>query len=69
MAYFTDLGHVASRSTTWAPATRGWSPIARLKPTFLKIDIALVRDVHASLVNREMVKADRRPWATASGPP
>ena len=31
--------------------------IARLKPNYLKIDIALVRDVHVSVVNREMVKA------------
>ena len=35
----------------------GLESIARLKPTYLKIDIALVRDVHVSLVNREMVKA------------
>ena len=35
----------------------GLESIARLKPAFLKIDMILVRDVHASLVNREMVKA------------
>jgi EAL domain-containing protein (putative c-di-GMP-specific phosphodiesterase class I) len=35
----------------------GLESIASLKPAFLKIDIALVRDVHVSRVNREMVKA------------
>jgi EAL domain-containing protein (putative c-di-GMP-specific phosphodiesterase class I) len=35
----------------------GLESIARLKPQFLKIDTALVRDVHESRVNREMVKA------------
>jgi EAL domain-containing protein (putative c-di-GMP-specific phosphodiesterase class I) len=35
----------------------GLESIARLKPAFLKIDMTLVRDVHSSLVNREMVKA------------
>ena len=35
----------------------GLESIARLKPHFLKIDISLVRDVHVSVVNREMVKA------------
>ena len=35
----------------------GLESIARLKPQFLKIDTGLVRDVHVSLVNREMVKA------------
>ena len=35
----------------------GLESIAKLKPQFLKIDISLVRDLHVSLVNREMVKA------------
>ena len=35
----------------------GLESIARLKPTYQKIDMLLVRDVHVSLVNREMVKA------------
>jgi EAL domain-containing protein (putative c-di-GMP-specific phosphodiesterase class I) len=35
----------------------GLESIARLKPHFLKIDTSLVRDVHSSVVNREMVKA------------
>ncbi len=42
-----------------APATQsaGLESIAKLKPSYLKIDTALVRDVHASVVNRAMVKA------------
>ncbi len=35
----------------------GLESIAKLKPSYLKIDKALVRDVHASVVNRAMVKA------------
>jgi EAL domain-containing protein (putative c-di-GMP-specific phosphodiesterase class I) len=35
----------------------GLESIARLKPTFLKIDISLVRDVHVSRVNQAMVQA------------
>ena len=56
MAYFTDLGMSFAVDDVGAGYS-GLESIARLKPAFLKIDIALVRDVHASLVNREMVKA------------
>ena len=35
----------------------GLESIAKLRPGYLKIDIALVRDVHVSNVNRAMVKA------------
>jgi len=56
MAYYTDLGMSFAVDDVGAGYS-GLESIARLKPTFLKIDIALVRDVHASLVNREMVKA------------
>jgi EAL domain-containing protein (putative c-di-GMP-specific phosphodiesterase class I) len=56
MAYFTDLGMSFAVDDVGAGYS-GLESIARLKPTFLKIDIALVRDVHISLVNREMVKA------------
>jgi EAL domain-containing protein (putative c-di-GMP-specific phosphodiesterase class I) len=56
MAYFTDLGMSFAVDDVGAGYS-GLESIARLKPTFLKVDIALVRDVHASLVNREMVKA------------
>jgi EAL domain-containing protein (putative c-di-GMP-specific phosphodiesterase class I) len=56
MAYFTDLGvHFAVDDV--GAGYSGLESIASLKPAFLKIDIALVRDVHASVVNREMVKA------------
>jgi len=56
MAYFTDLGMSFAVDDVGAGYS-GLESIARLKPQFLKIDMALVRDVHASLVNREMVKA------------
>jgi len=56
MAYFTDLGMAFAVDDVGAGYS-GLESIARLKPAFLKIDIALVRDVHASLVNREMIKA------------
>jgi EAL domain-containing protein (putative c-di-GMP-specific phosphodiesterase class I) len=56
MAYFTDLG-VSFAVDDVGAGYSGLESIASLKPAFLKIDIALVRDVHASVVNREMVKA------------
>jgi EAL domain-containing protein (putative c-di-GMP-specific phosphodiesterase class I) len=56
MAYFTDLGMSFAVDDVGAGYS-GLESIARLKPQFLKIDTALVRDVHESRVNREMVKA------------
>lgn len=56
MAYYTDLGMTFAVDDVGAGYS-GLESIARLKPTYLKIDIALVRDVHVSVVNREMVKA------------
>jgi len=56
MAYFTDLGMSFAVDDVGAGYS-GLESIARLKPHFLKIDISLVRDVHSSLVNQEMVKA------------
>jgi EAL domain-containing protein (putative c-di-GMP-specific phosphodiesterase class I) len=56
MAYFTDLGMAFAVDDVGAGYS-GLESIARLKPAFLKIDISLVRDVHASVVNRAMVKA------------
>ena len=56
MAYFTDLGMSFAVDDVGAGYS-GLESIARLKPAFLKIDMTLVRDVHVSLVNREMVKA------------
>ena len=56
MAYFTDLGMSFAVDDVGAGYS-GLESIAQLKPTFLKIDIALVRDVHVSPVNHAMVKA------------
>lgn len=56
MAYYTDLGMSFAVDDVGAGYS-GLESIARLKPQFLKIDTGLVRDVHSSLVNREMVKA------------
>lgn len=56
MNYFTDLGMSFAVDDVGAGYS-GLESIARLKPNYLKIDTALVRDVHVSLINREMVKA------------
>ena len=56
MDYFTDLGMSFAVDDVGAGYS-GLESIARLKPSFLKIDISLVRDVHSTAVNREMVKA------------
>jgi EAL domain-containing protein (putative c-di-GMP-specific phosphodiesterase class I) len=56
MSYFTDLGMSFAVDDVGAGYS-GLESIARLKPDFLKIDIALVRDVHSSPVNQAMVKA------------
>ena len=56
MAYFTDLGMSFAVDDVGAGYS-GLESIARLKPSYLKIDTALVRDVHVSAVSRSMVKA------------
>lgn len=56
MAYFTDLGMSFAVDDVGAGYS-GLEAIARLKPAYLKIDMGLVRDVHVSVVNREMVRA------------
>jgi len=56
MAYFTDLG-MSFAVDDVGTGYSGLESIARLKPTFLKIDISLVRDVHVSPVNQAMVQA------------
>jgi EAL domain-containing protein (putative c-di-GMP-specific phosphodiesterase class I) len=56
MAYFTDLGMSFAVDDVGAGYS-GLESIAKLKPSYLKIDTALVRDVHVSHVNRAMVKA------------
>jgi EAL domain-containing protein (putative c-di-GMP-specific phosphodiesterase class I) len=56
-AYFTDLG-MSFAVDDVGTGHSGLESIARLKPSYLKIDIALVRDVHlARGTNRTMVKA------------
>jgi EAL domain-containing protein (putative c-di-GMP-specific phosphodiesterase class I) len=56
MAYFTDLG-MSFAVDDVGSGYSGLESIARLKPTFLKIDMSLIRDVHVSVVNRAMVQA------------
>lgn len=56
MAYYTDLGMRFAVDDVGAGYS-GLESIARLKPHFLKIDVSLVRDLHVSAINREMVKA------------
>jgi EAL domain-containing protein (putative c-di-GMP-specific phosphodiesterase class I) len=56
MAYFTDLGMSFAVDDVGA-GYAGLESIARLKPGYLKIHTALVRDIHASPLNRSMVKA------------
>jgi EAL domain-containing protein (putative c-di-GMP-specific phosphodiesterase class I) len=56
MHYFTDLGMSFAVDDVGAGYS-GLESIANLRPQYLKIDISLVRDVHISKVNREMVKA------------
>jgi EAL domain-containing protein (putative c-di-GMP-specific phosphodiesterase class I) len=56
MAYFIDLG-MAFAVDDVGTGYSGLESIAKLKPQYLKIDISLVRDLHVSTVNREMVKA------------
>jgi EAL domain-containing protein (putative c-di-GMP-specific phosphodiesterase class I) len=56
MSYYTDLGMCFAVDDV-GTGYSGLEAIARLKPHFLKVDMSLVRDVHVSTVNREMVKA------------
>jgi EAL domain-containing protein (putative c-di-GMP-specific phosphodiesterase class I) len=56
MRYFTDLGMSFAVDDVGAGYS-GLEAIAKLKPNYLKIDIGLVRDVHAIMVNQAIVKA------------
>jgi len=56
MAYFADLG-MSFAVDDVGSGYSGLESIAKLRPAYLKIDVALVRDVHVSNVNRAMVKA------------
>lgn len=56
MNYFTDLGMSFAVDDVGAGYS-GLDTIAQLRPGYLKIDMKLVRDVHISQMNRQMVKA------------
>lgn len=55
MGYFTSLGMSFAVDDVGAGYS-GLDTIAKLRPGYLKIDMGLVRDVHASEFNRRMVK-------------
>jgi EAL domain-containing protein (putative c-di-GMP-specific phosphodiesterase class I) len=55
MGYYTSLGMAFAVDDVGAGYS-GLDMVARLKPSYLKIDMKLVRDVHASEFNRRMVK-------------
>jgi EAL domain-containing protein (putative c-di-GMP-specific phosphodiesterase class I) len=56
MHSFTDLGFSFAIDDVGAGYS-GLETVATLKPAYLKIDIALVRDVHLKKVSRQVVKA------------
>jgi EAL domain-containing protein (putative c-di-GMP-specific phosphodiesterase class I) len=56
MANFTDLGMTFAVDDV-GMGYSNFESIAKLKPSYLKIDMKLVRDVHASTVNTATVKA------------
>jgi len=56
MAYFKSVGMSFAVDDVGAGYS-GLDTIAKLRPQYLKIDMGLVRDVHANSVNRAMVKA------------
>ncbi len=56
MDYFTALG-MSFAVDDVGEGYSGLESIAKLKPSYLKIDKVLVRDVHVSPVNRSMVRA------------
>jgi EAL domain-containing protein (putative c-di-GMP-specific phosphodiesterase class I) len=56
MSYFTDLG-MSFAVDDVGSGYSGLETIGKLKPSYLKIDMSLVRGVHTSMINREMLKA------------
>ena len=56
MHSFTDLGFSFAIDDVGAGYS-GLETVAVLKPAYLKIDIALVRDVHQKKVSQQVVKA------------
>jgi EAL domain-containing protein (putative c-di-GMP-specific phosphodiesterase class I) len=56
MHSFTDLGFSFAIDDVGAGYS-GLETVAALKPAYLKIDIALVRDIHLKRISQQMVKA------------
>lgn len=56
MAYFTDLG-MSFAVDDVGSGYSGLESIAKLKPSYLKIDIELIKHVNVNVVNRAMVNA------------
>ncbi len=56
MNYFTDIG-IAVAVDDMGTGYSGLEKIIHLKPAYLKFDILMVRDINASFVKREMLKA------------
>jgi EAL domain-containing protein (putative c-di-GMP-specific phosphodiesterase class I) len=56
MNYYTDLG-MALAVDDVGSGYSGLETIAHLKPSYLKVDMSLVHDIHTSVINREMLKA------------
>jgi EAL domain-containing protein (putative c-di-GMP-specific phosphodiesterase class I) len=56
MNYFTDMG-IAVAVDDMGAGYSGLEKIVHLKPAYLKFDILMVRDINASFVKREMLKA------------
>lgn len=55
VSYFTDLGMSLAVDDVGSGYS-GLETVSQLKPKYLKIDMALVQGVHASMVNREILK-------------
>jgi EAL domain-containing protein (putative c-di-GMP-specific phosphodiesterase class I) len=56
MTYFTDLGMSLAVDDVGSGYS-GLETIGKLKPSYLKVDMSLIRGVHNSVINREMLKA------------
>jgi EAL domain-containing protein (putative c-di-GMP-specific phosphodiesterase class I) len=56
ITYFTNLGMSLAVDDVGAGYS-GLETIARLKPSYLKVDMSLVRNIHTSRINREILKA------------
>ena len=70
MQAFTDLGFSFAIDDLGAGYS-GLETVAALRPSYLKIDMALVRDLHQKKVNQQVVKAIQEMgagWAPPSSP-